>query len=153
MGYTHYWDQKKDFTKSQWSAILEDANGLLTQPLFQIPLEDIILAVDRTGQLGFESDEFSLDVTFSTEQIRFNGVEDDGHETFVVTRKKGDEFNFCKTARKPYDLFVGLILARINHHAKGVLAISSDGDWDDWADIRRAYKSLYGQDLEEFFSK
>lgn len=132
MGYTHYWDQKKDFTKSQWSAILGDANGLLTQPLFQIPLED---------------------VTFSTEQIRFNGVEDDGHETFVVTRKKGDEFNFCKTARKPYDLFVGLILARINHHAKGVLAISSDGDWDDWADIRRAYKSLYGQDLEEFFSK
>jgi hypothetical protein len=132
MGYTHYWDQKKDFTKSQWSAIVGDANSLLTQPLFQIPLED---------------------VTFSTEQIRFNGVEDDGHETFLVTRKKGNEFNFCKTARKPYDLFVGLMLARINHHAKSVLKISSDGDWDDWADIRRAYKSLYGPDLEEFFSK
>jgi hypothetical protein len=45
------------------------------------------------------------------------------------------------------------MLARINHHAKGVLKISSDGDWDDWADIRRAFFFLYGPDLEEFFSK
>lgn len=135
MGYTHYWDQNKDFTKRQWTRILKDANALLTQPLFRIPLED---------------------VTFSTEEIRFNGVGNDGHETFLVTRtkagpKKSPHFNFCKTARKPYDLFVGLILSRINHYAKGVLTISSDGDWEsDWAEIRDAYKSLYGPELENF---
>ena len=137
MGYTHYWNQKKNFTKKQWAGILEDAKSLLTgidekppQPLFKIPLDE---------------------ETFSTEEIRFNGVGADGHETFLITRKLYEEFNFCKTAHKPYDLFVGLILARINHHAPGVLEISSDGDWDsDWVEIRNAYKSLYGPKLENF---
>lgn len=41
--------------------------------------------------------------------IRFNGVEDDGHETFYLPKKKRS-FNFCKTARKPYDIAVAMVL-------------------------------------------
>lgn len=128
MGYTHYWDQKKSFTPKQWKGILDDAKSILE--LNKIPVEDLHLTEDV---------------------IRFNGVGDDGHETFIVKRMKSQEFNFCKTAQKPYDLLVGLVLARINHYAKGVLAISSDGDWEsDWAEIRERYKSLFGSELQNW---
>ena len=42
------------------------------------------------------------DVTVNETQVRFNGVDDDGHETFNFSLNK-DGFNFCKTATKPYD--------------------------------------------------
>ena len=46
-------------------------------------------------------------------KIRFNGIGEDGHETFYVenSAKQNDlghnpSFGFCKTARKPYDIVV-----------------------------------------------
>lgn len=48
--------------------------------------------------------------TISTDLISFNGNGDDclNHETFVLDNKTG--FDFCKTARKPYDYAVRTIL-------------------------------------------
>jgi hypothetical protein len=45
------------------------------------------------------------DVTINERQVRFNGVEEDGHETFVFSIDKTG-FNFCKTNTKPYDELV-----------------------------------------------
>ena len=42
------------------------------------------------------------DVTVNETQVRFNGVDEDGHETFNFSLNK-PTFNFCKTNTKPYD--------------------------------------------------
>ena len=55
-----------------------------------------------------------------------------GHETFHLTRKDSGNFNFCKTARKPYDLMVCAVLFLAKYHFKDKIKISSDGDMNDW---------------------
>jgi hypothetical protein len=77
--------------------------------------------------------------------IRFNGIGEDGHETFCLVagmaRQEGcplprerrartlpihpGRFDFCKTARKPYDVLVTAVLW-IAHEEYG-LRVSSDG--------------------------
>lgn len=42
------------------------------------------------------------DVTVNDTQVRFNGVDEDGHETFNFSLNK-EGFNFCKTQLKFYD--------------------------------------------------
>jgi len=78
--------------------------------------------------------------------IRFNGVEDDGHETFILTRTKRAKydyesqeeydvdgaFDFCKTARKPYDVLVTSSLLAAMRIANGAWVVGSDGDEYDW---------------------
>lgn len=91
--------------------------------------------------------------------IRFNGWKDEGHETFMVTREKPDNgpswdkdtssFDFCKTARKPYDLAVCLVLLSMHRHAPDSVNVSSDGDWDhEWSEARKVYKDLFGVDVD-----
>ena len=65
--------------------------------------------------------------------IQFNGYAEDGYEYMVL--KKNDTigaFNFCKTARKPYDGDVVALLCIAHHHAPGALSISSDGSMEEW---------------------
>lgn len=78
--------------------------------------------------LVFEYDEPWSAPEISEENIIFNGVEDDGHETFVLSPGKG--FSFCKTAYKPYDVVVTAILALADHY--NICSVSSDGNKDDW---------------------
>jgi len=63
--------------------------------------------------------------------VAFNGVEDDGHETFWVDRNE-PVWAFCKTARKPYDEIVVACCESAKRH--GVFKEwSSDGDPEDHA--------------------
>lgn len=99
----------------------------------------------------------------SDDQIRFNGWKDEGHETFCFQKKMPkpqpwietkEFFDFCKTARKPYDLAVGLSLLAAHKHAPNTIKISSDGDWDEeWVYIRRAYEEIFGKKPECPFMK
>ena len=78
MGFTRYWtfDSLSEEKFKDFSSICETLIDNM-----DIPLDDI--AVSNT-------------------QVRFNGVDDDAHETFnFKIDKRG--FNFCKTATKPYD--------------------------------------------------
>jgi hypothetical protein len=61
--------------------------------------------------------------------IVFNGDASKGeaHETMSLHRI-GNGFEFCKTARKPYDRFVKAVLIIANYYAPGALEISCDGD-------------------------
>ena len=45
---------------------------------------------------------------------------------------EGNEFFFCKTAQKPYDVVVVACLAVLKHRMKDLIVISSDGDSADW---------------------
>ena len=78
MGFTRYWEfnelnEEKFKDFSSICQVLVDNMG--------VPLEDI---------------------TINERQVRFNGVDEDGHETFCFSLG-GRDFNFCKTNIKPYD--------------------------------------------------
>lgn len=81
---------------------------------------------------------------FSDGIVRFNGIDDDGHEPFDIPRvmqranwqtpdEYGRLFDFCKTARKPYDTLVCAVLIAFKYHFGDQVAVSSDGSWDgEW---------------------
>ena len=88
MGYTHYFEQKKHANTEQWGNITTgfkklQAAALLTQA-FPIQRE--------------EDDPTAPEVT--NDQIIFNGIGDDAHETLMLERENSG-FQFCKTAGKP----------------------------------------------------
>ena len=59
-------------------------------------------------------------------------------------------FNFCKTARKPYDIAVTCALVIACHHFKDKIMISSDGGISsEWKEAVEMCKDRlgYGEDL------
>ena len=95
--------------------------------------------------------------------ISFNGAGEMSHETMFIEReivfdlnenwdkyraenfaKKGECFAFCKTARKPYDLAVQIVLILYKHHFSKVVEVSSDGDEADWAEAFKFTDKHFG---------
>lgn len=72
--------------------------------------------------------------------VALNGCRPDlDHETFCLNRIGGTDF--CKTARKPYDIVVTACLAYVAAYHD--YEISSDGDVEDWiAGTELANKAL-----------
>jgi hypothetical protein len=146
MGYTTYWRRSKGFTVEQWQKICLET--------FQI--------MDHCAEKKIDL-VWEYDVTkppeVSPDLIRFNGWKDEGHETFLVTREMPEipgydpgakeSFDFCKTARKPYDLAVCLALLSMKRHAPKSVKVSSDGDWDgEWTEARNVYRRLFGVEVD-----
>ena len=141
MGYTHYWRQRRDFTDSEWASITAIANAIVkheAEYLDHDPASDECANVNDT-------------------HIRLNGIGDDSHETFLLTRAKeakpeyADQadydatgaFSFCKTAQKPYDSAVLAILLAAEHYAPAAIVVSSDGDWpEDYKPALRVLVSI-----------
>lgn len=106
MGYTHYWKLNKELNESV--------------------LKDVQLIVNKHSHLiQFES-HINKEPIVSKKEIRFNGIDEDGHETFFV---EFNDSNFCKTASKPYDLPVCEVLLVLKHHYKDDFELDSDGFW------------------------
>ena len=104
MGYTHYWKQK----------------SMLEVSPKQRELIDEVLK-EHADILDIE--------TNTNRELVLNGIGADSHETFVIEFGKKTEFEFCKTARKPYDIPVCKILL-VLRYSKG-FELSSDGDIDE----------------------
>lgn len=115
MGYTHYWKIKGNIGPRVWARIVNDTQALL--------------AVSTIPLLGEEDVPGSPPIA-NTEVIRFNGVGEDGHETFSFDRLPSDEF--CKTAQKPYDRMVCAVLIVAAKHAPRQVLVSSDGWRHEW---------------------
>lgn len=120
MGYTHYWDTKG------WSK--KDVEGYKTaRPIIQ----DILNRYSDIIQFDYEDPKPAV---ASAKLVRFNGIGDEGHETFYFPIKKNqndynggnDTFNFTKTARKAYDIVVCEVLLVLKAHMPGI-TINSDG--------------------------
>ncbi len=119
MGYTNYWTQKKAFTKSQWNIIKKEYD-YIKENFVNVLIED---------------------QTEKPDEIVFNGLQknDLDHETFYISKNfrephyKNDNvgFNFCKTARKPYDLAVWHLLTFIKMIAPDSIELNRDG-WNYW---------------------
>ncbi len=112
MGYTHYFTQKKECPPEAWQQICDAFKQLQVAALIN-------------------HDPLLIQRVVSAEEIIFNGIKDEGHETMVLIRKQPG-FACCKTARKPYDRVVVALLCLVEHFAPSVWDISSDGDEEDW---------------------
>jgi len=109
-------------SKEQWSEIVARAKNILTT-VSNIPV-----------QWECDVDE---PPTISDDCIRFNGVEEDGHETFFIPRT-GTDWEFCKTARKPYDTVVVAMLTMLND-VNPDFTWTSDGTIQDHQEGRELY--------------
>ena len=114
MGYTHYWSFDKEIKPDVWQKIAEDAKRLIERSPAKLALD-----YDTPAEVPY----------VNIDAIHFNGVGDEGHETFVLSVNP-TAFEFCKTANKPYDLVVCAVLAVAHEHAG--ISVRSDGDARDW---------------------
>jgi len=102
MGFTRYFPRTRNFTQAEWDAITKQVETGLK------PYQNIL-----TPQI------------INKDYIEFNGLDD--HETFKLYRElpKGG-IQFCKTARKPYDEAVCVVLLACVKACPDVLEIMSD---------------------------
>ena len=145
MGYTHYWRRPKELPVEKWAAFITDVQAVL---------ENLPEHSESAG--GYHSEDPLIiagghaegDPEINEERIWTNGggPGDLGHETCGIPRvyepmeyetpdELGRYSDFCKTARKPYDLFVCSILALFKHHFGDDVRVGSDGDLEDWTPI------------------
>ena len=136
MGYTHYWKKIEELDQDKWNDFTKDVESLL----------------EDSTTIQFE-DDVPKPPKITKDYIRFNGKGEKGHETFIFDRKQamhswtkvedtdGMYFNFCKTAYKPYDLYVVAVLALASLHFGDDILLSSDGSTHD---LRTGHELAYG---------
>jgi hypothetical protein len=143
MGYTHYFPQQRSFTDQEWSELCAAAQVMIDHA-------DKIHNVHVMGdyqEMNFDNPVDEEQPIITDDRIWLNGCGDQSHEDFVITKEKVEEFSFCKTAHKPYDLVVCLILLSAHKIAPDALKIGSDGDWTgEWDLIRKVYTQVTGED-------
>ena len=124
MGYTNYWECETDFTDDEWSAVCEEARYI----------KDIAGA-------GYGENMFrALDsVDILENEICYNGVADNGCETFYLT-KKATDFSFCKTREMPYDIYVWHLLTFCQMIKKDFHARRDRWYWDKSKPLPDVYK-------------
>jgi len=128
MGYTHYWTVKEELTREKF---ITWAEGV------QVIVETAVEAGIPLGNgLGEDAPEISDLV------IAFNGVGNEGHETFGITIDD-EGFDFCKTAAKPYDAVVTASLIHAKRIFGDAIEIKSDGNWDDWDSGKILYETVF----------
>jgi len=116
MGYTHYW-QNPGFTQDEWTEVRKFAKRIVAETDVPIQFEDDIATAPQ----------------IDNEVIRFNGVGDAAHETFYLAKQPSSSFQFCKTARKPYDEVVVAMLIMLST-VNPIFSWSSDGQPADHVD-------------------
>lgn len=109
MGYTHDFNFTKGVGKFS-KEVLEDIKRIAYD------YKDII-------QYGGTNDNPPL---INEDVICFNGVGENAYETFYLA-PDAVEYNFCKTARKPYDLPACEILLVLKHQYGENFSLESDG--------------------------
>jgi len=147
VGFTHYYRRKKTLPVAPFRAWRDD-------------VAKIIEAVKDRAPVAWEEDQPAKPPELTNTCVRFNGIDEDGHETFRVPRvfepdawmkpQKGLYFDFCKTARKPYDLVVVASLTRLAFHMGKAVNVSSDGDAEDWEPGMELCRKLFGEAVLPF---
>ena len=142
MGYTHYWYQDENLDGDLFAKASADCEKVCAGASIQFEYD-----IDKPP-------------VFNADEIRFNGIGENGHETFSINRdfkssypqtnSKRQFFSFCKTAFKPYDQLVTACLVVLKHHFGDAISISSDGERQDWQKgVDLCQEALgYGADFE-----
>lgn len=130
MGYTHYWKKEGKINETEYAKAFKDCVKIVETVSKKTKIGN---AIDfQYIKLGNGSGDNDTHPEVSDLGLYFNGIENEAHETFAIPAKghQLEEFQFCKTQRKPYDSVVTACLARLAQ-VKGVV-VSSDGDESDW---------------------
>lgn len=145
MGYTHYWKREKNLKDVPNGAEkFKKAVDLLKKCIEKIPAEFDITVYDWENcgttliKVPFKlaGGNGTGEPVFTDDKVCFNGFDDGendyAHETcYVALDDENYEFDFCKTARKPYDVAVCLTLLCFKHFFGDYFSYSSDGRNDD----------------------
>ena len=173
MGYTHYFT-KKELTHPQdtWDNFVRDTRKVanrfnLVKPKSIDFIKDSLSKVkDSTSQIkiGDGLGEGHPPV-FSKDEICFNGVGEEAHETLLIERDNSDILTktgrwskyyketwekdhtyegFVKTARKPYDLLVTATLVLYKHHFGDIVEISGDGGEEGFEEGKKLISEVLG---------
>ena len=157
MGYTHYWTfDRSKMTQDELKIAFKKAVDEIVNLKNNLPKEIVI-----KGEHGYN------EPTFSEQEICFNGdIESElEHETFRVTFEqpkiciyhnadplksiyKDQNFKFCKTTRKPYDLLVCASLIALNKYMPEAFTYSSDGNEEDWKKPKEFYQQFCESTIE-----
>jgi len=150
IGYTHYWDIRKKPRLKDLSGCLENIKKVILQ------YQDVIQLEDDDGKPPL----------ITKNLIAFNGIGEDGHETFyfefppsikkikdsvryeLTPDDKDFTFNFCKTARKPYDECVARCLLILKEYLKDDMKLNSDGDFKNEEEWGRAIKEVQSMGID-----
>jgi|SRR6478609_656855 len=124
MGYTHYFENMTDLHALSDTAMAQ--------------LEKIFLLYGSLVQ--YENDDNKAAVV-KKDHIRFNGINDEGHETFLWRPVK--HFFFCKTAQKEYDIVVCLVILTLKQEYGRAFQLMSDGDEKDWKLAFETFQRLF----------
>ena len=116
MGYTHYWTYKKVASDLTISKVLDEIKELLE--------------INNLMKL-ITSEDLSTIPIFNKELILFNGIERFACDIFLFDFTEPNEYIFCKTNRKPYDIIVSLVLLSLSNNIHE-FTFSSDGTLEDW---------------------
>jgi len=130
MGYTNYWECETDFTDDEWNAVCNEAEYIkdidcsYQENMFRV-LDSINIIKGKPIKI--------------INEICFNGVGDNGHETFIL-EKKATDFSFCKTAEKPYDIYVWHLLTFCQMIKKDFYTRRDRWYWDKSKPLPDVYK-------------
>ena len=130
MGYTHYWTLQNGIETSKWDDFINGA-------------KQIIATAEDAGILIADFSEGNT--------IHINGVSQGAHEDFVISAEDVD-FNFCKTAQKPYDTVVTALLIQLKRSLGNDVVIKSDGSWHDWESGQLLFETVYNTQPESVFA-
>jgi len=139
MGYTHYWKKSKNkIDDNTWKEFLS-----MTRRMTKL-----IQGKTTTSAGGYYPDDTvkicgpmgNKKLLANKDYLAFNGNEDQGldHESFVIMRSKASDFEFCKTARKPYDVLCVAVLIMANE-MDIIDEWRSDGDDEDHTEGKELY--------------
>ena len=123
MGYTNYWECETDFTDDEWKAVCEEAQYM--KEIDSSYQENMFRTLDGVDILENE--------------ICFNGVADNGCETFYLNRK-ATSFSFCKTREMPYDIYVWHLLTFCQMIKKDFHARRDRWYWDKSRPLPKALR-------------
>lgn len=162
MGYTHYWDRDPLVNEKNFLKVGADFKKML-EPLRKqgVPLaggngegnpvindkEIVFNGLKNCGHDVHDSDcygmcgheTFELPVLFDPVHVR-----DDGSTWTKEPHEDGKFFDFCKTARKQYDLAVQVVLIIAKEHLGDQIVISSDGESEEWEKARELCHEILG---------
>lgn len=140
MGYTHYWgfnspERKKgaaDAAQKAYVKAVEDCQRVIRAYQRQAGSAERLSGYSAHTKIGKYAG------------IQLNGKGDLAHESFDLREHfrqaheangygwVGRGSNFCKTARKPYDIVVVACLCILKYRLRGLINVGSDGDQQDW---------------------
>jgi hypothetical protein len=135
MGFTRYWGFNKKANKKEREKIIEVMSS--------------IIDLEKEKLTGFDGDK-ETPIEIKKTCVSFNGIGEDSHETFCfIPSTKPDDFNFCKTANKPYDRAVCACLIAAKRILGKKIDVSSDGPGDEDLLALKMVDDILGPEPEE----